>query len=128
MKRSAGRDAPARVTAPHLSPRAHSGATCGRLRHAPAPASPGRNPRGRPRWTARPPVNPRRAAAPSGPPEEAATQRGDDRTEAEPALQMMPARAGATQGLQKSARAPPPRSCHSALLQSKVALKPSLLD
>lgn len=37
---------------PHLSLKAHSWATCGRLRHAAAPASPCRNPRGRAEWEA----------------------------------------------------------------------------
>lgn len=132
-RQPSGRDAPARVATPKLSGGAHPGATCARLHHAPAPASPSRNPRGHAGWTARTPVNPCRAVAPSplrlwGPPEEATTQTSDDRTEAKPALQLLEVRAGATQGLQKLAGVPPRRSYHRELLQSKVALKLSLLD
>lgn len=105
---------------PRTCPDKHAaGPSAGSLRHAPAPASRGRNPRGRAEWTARPPVNPRGAVTllplpPRGTPVEAATQTGDDRTEANPPPQTPGSGAGAPPRLEKSARPPSPTSCHLA--------------
>lgn len=107
---------------PRTCPDKHAaGPSAGSLRHAPAPASRGRNPRGRAEWTARPPVNPRGAVTllplpPRGTPVEAATQTGDDRTEANPPPQTPGSGAGAPHGWRSRPGHHPPLAATSRTL------------